>query len=370
MVTNQHQYNNMEEVNISREYINKKNNSDIINFPVLFRGEALLIKKNNELIQAPVSAMRILFKVLHDISHDQFQAEKQTEQLNLFEKDFQTKNNSFCRFSFPIEDIDKNRVYTNVEKGLEFLEELNKGWYQAKNSKGETVKTYGGVISIPNIKDGQVQFLISGYWIEKLLKIPQYNEVIYQLAWELPKAKQILFYLWLLEIPKTGTRVKFETFQDNYNFNYKKASVFSKNFLKKIKNILDQYSNLSFNYAVDGEYINIVPYPTKKINLALREKTVKKQEITQKLHYWKTRHKLNENQFDTLKSVINIDTSAFPLFKNSYKLLVETLRKEKVKVTTYKGDDFMKLFQDHIKTYYQNSAYTTLMKGGHPNIMD
>jgi hypothetical protein len=359
----------MDDQNINRSYNSKNNKSDFVNFPVLFRREALSVSENSELIQAPITAVRILFKILHDISHDQFQADKQKNQLNLFEEHFTTDNNSYCKFLFPIESIDENRNYNSVKKGLEFLEELNKGWYKVTNSKGKTVSSYGGVISNANIDEGNVFFLVSSYWIEKLLKIPKYNTVIYDLAWQLPKSKQILFYLWLLEVPETGTNVNFDKFQSSYGFNYSTPHSFCKNFLKNIKDILDQYSNVSFNYKVKSNKIHILPYPTKTINLKLNKKTIKKQEITQKLHYWKTRHKL-DNKIDTIKTVINLDNSCFPILLKAYKNLVKDCRVAGTKVTDYTGESFMKVFQHHIKLHYQQSNWNTIVKDGYPRITE
>lgn len=360
---------NMDDQNVNRVYNSKNNKSDIVNFPVLFRREALSVSENAALVEAPITAVRILFKILHDISHDQFQADKQKSQLNLFESDFTTQHNSYCKFVFPIESIDENRNYKSVKKGLEFLEGLNKGWYKVTNSKGKTVSSYGGVISNANIEDGVVFFLVSSYWIEKLLKIPKYNTVMYDLAWQLPKSKQILFYLWLLEIPETGTNVNFEKFQKSYGFNYAAPKDFCKFFLKSIKEILDKYSNISFNYKVKMDKIHILPYPTKTINLKLKEKTIKRQEITQKLHYWKKRHELGD-RIDTIKTVINLDNSCFPILLKAYKNLVKDCRETGMKVTDYTGESFMKVFQHHIKLHYQQSSWNTIIKNGYPRITE
>lgn len=355
------------EENIRRSYNFTKNNSDFINFPVLFRQEALSVKKNYELLEAPITALRIIFKVLHDISHDQFQENRQLNQLNLFEKQFTTENNSYCQFTFSIDEIDSNRNYKSVRKGLEFLEKLHKGWYKVTNSSGKTVSSYGGVISNANIESGNIFFLISSYWIEKLLKIPKYNMVMYGLAWHLPKSKQILFYLWLLEIPEKGTTVTFDKLQASYGYNYDSPTSFARNFLKSIKKVLDQYSNLSFNYKVHNKKITILPYPTKTINLKLNEETVNKQKITQKLHYWKTRHNLGE-KISNIKSVINIDNSCFPILLRAYENLVSESRRANKKLTDFEGEEFLKIFQHHIKEYYEGSPWNDIFKDGYPRI--
>lgn len=151
-----------EEVKIEKRHYKGKNNSDVINFPVEFRRELLSPTANKEVLDRPISSFRILIKVLNDASNDQFQ-EKEKVQLSLFEEEFKTVNNTYARFTFKVYEISENKGYTNIKKGLEFLENLNKGWYKSLNSKGKVVKSYGGVISNANISEGNISFLVSAY---------------------------------------------------------------------------------------------------------------------------------------------------------------------------------------------------------------
>lgn len=351
----------------TRHYKSKKN-SDIVNFPVLFRQNALSIGKNPEIVEAPISSYRILFKVLNNISYDQFQEKKQPSQLELFEKDFLTEHNTYSRFTMNIKDIDKNRDYEGIKKGLEFLENLDKGWHTSKNREGKKIKSYGGVISNPSVSKGKITFLMSSHWISQLLKIPNYNQAYIKIPWKLKKGKHVLFYLWLLEVD--STRINYKKFQEAYGYNYKNAQDTARYALRNLKDNLDRYSNVSFNYSTQGDLIYIKKYYTKDVELDLDKKTVNKQQITQKLHYWKNRHKLNTEDISILKSIINLDGHAFHLFKNAYKIFIENCRSDKEKATEYTGKRFIKLFQDVIKEAYKDSPWSGINENGYPIITE
>lgn len=322
------------------------------------------------MLEAPVSATRIIFKILNDISHDQFRTSNlgQRKQFSLFETEFKTEHNTFARFTFKISEVGKKNDYRDIRKGLEFLENFQKGWYKSVNEKGKTIKSYGGLISNANISDGNISFLISSYWMEQLVLIEQYNVAYLNVAWEFTKSKQILFYLWLLEVPEKGTKVNFKAFQEVYGYSYEKPKAYAKNVLKTLKQKLDKFSNRSFNYSISGENINIIPYYTKDIELIVKEVTSKKQEVTRKLSYWKTRHSLEKQNIDVLKSLINIDYGNFLLFKNSYDNIKTIYSNKGNKITELKGDEFISLFQQEIINTYQDSAWGNISKNGYPVI--
>lgn len=358
--------------NKEKRHYKGKPKSDIVNFPVDLRRNLLSPTSNKEVLNMPISATRIIFKILNDISNDQFQRDNknQIKQMSLFEDEFKTEHNTYARFTFKVSDISDKNDYTNTKRGLEFLERLNKGWYKSLNEKGKVIKSYGGVISNANISEGNISFLVSSYWLEKLLNIPRYNVAFLETAWILSKTKQVLFYLWLLEIPEDGTKVNFDKMQETYEYNYKDPSTYVKNVLKPIKSKLDTHSNKSFNCSVKGSLIHIKPYYTKDVDLSLNTKTKNKQKVTQKLHYWKVRHGLEKNDIDILKSLINIDYGNFNLFNKSYEAVKSQCKEENIKVTTYQGKEFIKIFQEAIIRVYQNSTWGKVpnMKNSYPKI--
>ena len=281
-----------------------------------------------------------------------------------------TENNTYARFTFNVEEIDEHKDYNAIRKGLEVLENLEKGWHKARNSKGKVIKSYGGVILNPNISEGKISFLMSSYWVGKFLNLGVYNPAFFETAFALTKMRQVLFYLWLLELPEKGTKVKFENLQETYNYNYQDAQTFNKNVLKKWRKKYDSCSNVSFNSSTRKNYIYIVPYYTKDVDLQLKKETVTKQQITQKLHYWKVRHDLKKDDIDILKSLINIDPTNYKLFVKSYDSFVANCKTNKTKATDYRGSEFIKMFQDYIKETYKNTVWGDIKPNAYPIITD
>ena len=357
----------------SRHYTRKRN-SDIINFPVVLRQHFLSPQKNQNILEAPISALRIIFKTLNDASYDQFQTndkKHQRRQLSLFEDDFLTANNCYARFTFKVSDISTNKNYRNIEAGLVFLENLCKGWYKSRNSKtGKIVKSLSGFIREANITDGKITFLMSAYWLEQILKIDRFNPATLQTAWELKHTKHLLVYLWLLEVPDSGTKIRFDNFQKIYNYNYGTTKDLVKNVFKSIKNKLDKKSNKSFNYAVKGNLIHIMPYYTKNIELDIRHTTITKQQITQKLNYWKKRHQLSRHDIAIIKSLINIENTTFKLFVNAYNSFIKNCRENGVKAVSFSGQKFLEIFQDEIKSCYDTSLWHKFVSKGYPRIIE
>lgn len=356
---------------IKKEY-SSKNNSDIIHIPQSFRREFLSPKNNKEIFKCPVTGLRLLFKLMNDLSYDQFHEmnPKQTKQLNLFEDTFKTEHNSFGSFKIKITDISDNRNYENVKRGLEFLEDYKKKWYKSTNDKGETIHSYGGLISQTNYSDGYVAFLVSAYWIEKLIKLGNYNKSYLEVAWKLKSTKAIIFYLWVLELKDKGTSFKVKSFQETFDYNYSTNKDLAKNVLKVFKHKFDMYGNKSFNYNFNGDKINIVPYHIKDNKAEIKSITSFKQKVTQKLSYWKLRHELSNKQRDNIKKHIEVDNMSFKLFERAYSIFKKDCRtgRNKIKTTDVKGSQFMDVFQENIKLAYKSSYLNNVFKNGYPRI--
>ena len=359
----------MDKLITAREYFGKKN-SDIINFPIQLRKDVFSPSVNKELLHAPIMTARILFKVLNDISNDQFQQEKQKGQFALFEDEFLNENNVVARFTFKVKEIDDNRDYKAIEKGLQFLENLDKNWHKTRNSKGKVTKSYGGVIIQPNISESTVTFLMSNYWINKFMNLGVYNPVFFETAWKLTKMKQVLFYLWLLEVNrKSGkTKVKYQTFNESYDYKYKSAQLIGKHVLKNLREKLNTCANVSFNYSTKGDLIHITTYYVKDVNLDIKKDTITKQKITQRLHYWKVRYGLDNKAISSLKTMINLDKTVYTILIKAHDSIVDDCKKAKKKVTDYQGDEFIELFQQKIIDFYRNSPWFTKSPNGYPII--
>ncbi|MBB3125273.1 hypothetical protein FHS04_002817 [Mesoflavibacter sabulilitoris] len=320
-----------------------------------------------KMIDVPMDAIRIIFKIASDLRNSQYQ-DKNTYQLNLFDKEFLNENNTFATFNFSLSEVSLNRNTSRVKDALQFLVEYKKGWYKSKNQDGKTVSSYGGLISSPSYTKGRTTFLVSSYWLKKLAYLPKYNNTFFKLVFNVSNNKHILFHFWLITIPDYGTQVNFETFNTRYNLNYKDAKSLTKGFLKPIKKTLDQYSFKSFNYSYKKDSINIVPYVVTSLD-NVKPETKKTLNISQKLHYWKLRHKLSDKHITTLKTLFNNDGSAIYLLNDAYKLFTAACRKVGKKTTSFTSDQFMKEFQTHIIEHYKTTKAFQLMKNGYPKIV-
>ena len=144
-----------------------RKNSDVILIPRGLRKTFFSPSNNNHILKAPISSWRIISKVLNDISFDQFRPEKEGSgfgRLAQFEEEFKTSNNTYASFCFSINEISQGDDYSNIKKGLVFLENLYKGLNKTINElNGETVKQYSVFIKDPVIKKGKISFLISAY---------------------------------------------------------------------------------------------------------------------------------------------------------------------------------------------------------------
>jgi|APTNR8051073442_1049403.scaffolds.fasta_scaffold09776_1 hypothetical protein len=362
--------NNKQDFQITRTYKGKKQ-SDIINFPVEFRKEYFTLA-NPDVLELPIVAFRIVFKILNDISFDQFNPKNsaQIKQLRLFDDDFMTEDNMYSKFVIKVTEIDKNRDYKLIQNALDKLEVFKRDWYTSVNSKGKKIKSLGGLISRPKISEGEISFEVSSYWMKKLSELPSYNVALLQTAWKIKNNKHALFYLWLLEIKENGTKVEFDKFQQLLGYNYSNINDFVKHGLKPIKENLDLYSNKSFNYSIKKGTINIMPYTVKTIKeVEVSETTSRKQLITQRLHYWKQRHILEEQQITKIKSLIEVNPSDFSILDLSYKLFVKKCKDDKIKTKDFKGVDFLNAFQKSIEEYYSQSRWAHFQPKGYPKII-
>lgn len=340
--------------------------AEIVRFSNEFTTEFLLDKKK-QMIDVPIDALRIVFKIASDLRNSQFQ-KGQPVQLELFDKDFLNEHNTFAQFRINLNEISLNKNTARVKKAIEFLENFKKGWYKTTNKEGKEVNSYGGLITNPSYMKSSMSFLISSYWLSKLSFLPQYNNALYEMAFNISNNKHIVFYFWLVTFPDNGSRLNYETINEKFNLNYPSSKELCKNFLKKVKISLDKHATTSFNYSYKGDTINIAPYVVK--NTSLKEKASIDLIVTsQKTHYWRLRHKLSDGEKTRITECLKKDPSSLNLFMDAYKNFVKSVRKEKKKATDYIGNDFMKLFQDHIEICYLKTKTGKIYKNGYPKII-
>lgn len=183
------------------------------------------IFEDHEAADIPINALRVIFNIISIISNEQFRPEDRPKQLSLFDEEFETENNIFASIKIRNNKISPSGSTKQVIDAYEFLAKFKMSWYKSVNSKGKEIKTFGGLISLPSYDErGYTTFLISSYWLKKLMVIPEYNYVLYNLVYNVRNNKHIIFAIWLAKIPENGTVLKLSTLNKKFGLNYQTAN--------------------------------------------------------------------------------------------------------------------------------------------------
>ena len=205
------------------------------------------IFEDHEAADIPINALRVIFNIISIIGSEQFRPEDRPKQLSLFDDEFETENNIFAAIKIRNSKISPSGSTKQVIDAYEFLARFKMGWYKSVNSKGKEIKTFGGLISTPSYDQrGFTTFLISSYWLKKLLIIPEYNYVLYNLVYNIRNNKHIIFAIWLSKLPENGTVLKLSTLNKKFGLNYKTAKDFCFKFLKPARISLNKFNTFSF----------------------------------------------------------------------------------------------------------------------------
>lgn len=337
---------------ISKEIATSKP-QDTVRVPQMIRRNLLGTSNNpDNLIDMPITSIRLIFKILSDLKFYQFSPKNQI-QFSLFEEEFKTQDNTYARMKFKLSDISPGgRNVKEVKKGLAFLVNYKQGWHKSTNSKGKEISVYGGLINDPSVSDGEISFLVSGFWLEQILTLELHNESLYNLAWALSSSKHILFFLWLQELKPEGTSVNFQTINTNYRLNYSSAREVGREFFRPMKKAFDTNGNRSFNYSVKGDKLNIVPYDLPGTLITAKKETIDYLTTKAKTSYFKKRHSLSVTEAAVIREALKVPNQ-FNLIEISYKELVKDYRKLKdKKITDLQGREFFDRLQEKIDDVY------------------
>lgn len=329
------------------------------------------IFEDHEAADIPISALRVVFNIISIISNEQFRPEDRPKQLCLFDEEFETENNIFASIKIRNNKISPSGSTKQVVDAYEFLAKFKMSWYKSVNSKGKEIKTFGGLISTPSYdKRGYTTFLISSYWIKKLIVIPEYNYVLFNLVYSIKNNKHIIFAIWLSKVPEKGTMLKLSTLNKKFGLNYKTANDFCFKFLKRTRQNLVVYNNLSFNFKYEADNIFIIPYQTINVldsTLSLNEKA--HLEITYRLGYFRRKYNLQEQQMLQFSYQYRNIAQTRGLIEKSYKEFIRRNRFRKIKSTTFQGKEFLNQIQELIIGFYQNTKVGQLLPNGYPVIL-
>lgn len=337
---------------------------------------------DHEAADIPINALRVIFNIISIISNEQFRPEDRPKQLSLFDEEFETENNIFASIKIRNNKISPSGSTKQVVDAYEFLTKFKMSWYKSVNSKGRVIKTFGGLISTPSYDQrGYTTFLISSFWLKKLLVIPKYNYVLYNLVYNIRNNKHIIFAIWLSKIPENGTVVKLSTLNKKFGLNYKSANDFCFKFLKSVRINLIKFNALSFNYKYKKDSIFIIPYNIKAIsndnffgnkreNLESREVyTEQKEKITRRLNYFRKRYGLKENEMIQLVHQYKNIPQTRELIEKAFKEFIKINRLKGIKSTEFQGKLFLSEIQKLIIQFYRNTKMGELVPNGYPMII-
>lgn len=328
---------------------------DFIRFGNEFVDEFLSGKEATKLT---INALKIVFNIVSQLRNEQFQKKSAPRQLTLFEDEFTSEHNLFAELSI------KNSLITSnseeLKKAYASLVKYKMDWYKFNTSDGSEVEAFGGLISNVYYREkGYTSFLISSYWVKRVIQIDNYNKTLYKLVYNVRSNKHILFYFWLSKLPMDGTQVKVSTINNYFDVNYTNARDMCRDFLKPIRENLNKYSHKSFNYNYLGEIITIKPYLTREIEAEATNDKETKEDIKKdyKMRYLKDRHQLTEEELKKIKSIIEADKreKTLVLFSEAYEDFVADCRRNKERATDYIGNKFLIKYQEYIDKKYSNT---------------
>lgn len=336
----------------------------------------------SEAADIPINALRVIFNIISIISNEQFRPQDRPKQLSLFDEEFETQNNIFASIKIKNNKISPSGSTKQVIDAYEFLAKFKMGWYKSVNSKGKEIKTFGGLISTPSYdKRGYTTFLVSSYWLKKLLVIPEYNYVFYNLVYNVRNNKHIIFAIWLSKLPKNGTVLKLSTLNKKFGLNYKTTKDFCFKFLKPVRISLNTFNTLSFNYTYQKDSIFIIPFLSNlslNDNLSINIKNpldssetnaVPAEKITRRLIYFKKRYGLEENQMLQFSHQYRNIPQTRELIEKAFGEFIRINRLKRISSTTFQGKIFLNEIQELIIQIYQSTKMGKLFPNGYPIIV-
>mgnify|MGYP003588117639 CR=1 FL=1 len=340
------------------------------------------IFEGHEAADIPINALRVIFNIVSTISNEQFRPEDRPKQLSLFDEEFETENNIFASLKIRNSKISPSGSTKQVVDAYEFLTKFKMSWYKSTNSKGKEIKTFGGLISIPSYDQrGYTTFLISSYWLKKLMVIPEYNYVLYNLVYNIRNNKHIIFAIWLAKLPENGAVLKLSTLNKKFGLKYKTSKDFCFKFLKPARISLNTFNTLSFNYKYRGDSIFIIPYLTKTIlynNLSQNTREQLKsseayldhsEKIAQRLSYIRKRYGLQENEMLQFSHQYRNVPQTRVLIEKAFKEFIRAARLKEIKSTEFQGKLFLNEIQEHLIQIYRRTKMGELLPNGYPIII-
>lgn len=331
-----------------------------------------LFDENENAIDIQITALRIIFLIHNTFNSSNegnllmFQGKQEARQLKLFEDEFMSEHNQYLKITIKNALISPDQNSSHLEKAIEFLTDYKKQWNTSINSEGKKIKSYGGLITMPTYEEkGHTSFLISSYWLNKIVDIDNYTYMLLQTAFSISSAKEILFLIWLGRVNlEKGTTISRKRLNERFNLNYKTAKGLCDQFLRPMRKNFDEKSMLSFNFKRSEELITIMPYSNTPKLQDISHETKDKIQVLYKLSYFKKRHNLQGTDFEKFKIVFNQkNTNNRKEIFAAYESLKNECRESKTKLTDLQGAAFLQKLQEIIIKQYKEKKQ--IVPNGH-----
>ena len=309
--------------------------------------------------EIPLHAVKIIFYLIASVSRDQFYPEDR-EKIQNYKRNFLFDDN--CYAIVKVKNSLVSDSITHIRKALEFLNDYKKKWYHL-NGDDRNLKSYGGLISFPNYTEsfGYSSFLVSSYWMEKILNIEPYNSIDLEKlrTCKVRSSKYILFALWINKLPlNTETFHHLQTLNKRFGLRYKTARDFAHKFLKNCLQTIIKFNQYKFLYHYKAEKITIKKLPNDfEINLIGQP-----QVVTKRISYLKKHYGL-EDAIDFMTNYKN-DGKYRRAFEEAFKSFKKKCKQNKIKISQYKGRVFLiELQKEIVENYLVTKAAILCPKG-------
>lgn len=303
------------------------------------------INHNNKNIS--IHSLRIVFVLLALVKNRQI---KNKQQLQLFEEEWfditkKTANNvSFenilLKNFLPIGSKNYKHVLTGFDELVGYVTKES-----FIHEDGNVTTLTSSIISnlIHDTGKRGIKFEMNAYWFKVFLNInDNYNKVVLETIFKISELNALRFYLFLQKIKGTGTTLLLETLNDIFRTNHKYWSKAEERLLKPIKKDLDLNSELSFNYVIRKNVVEIITYKTQNsVPILSSEEDYR---IDKAIRFRTSKHALDKVEKEILRGLYR---------KYGYDFVYNTTSRKK-ELKDLKGKMFLEKFHS-ILTYYFKS---------------
>lgn len=317
------------------------------------------------------NAVKIILLLSANLKDRQFKKHTK-KQLDLFDNEwFEVDNNIdySVQLNFKFSDFlpKGNKNYSQVKDGIDELQEFNHTIEFQRTEKEGRIRNFklkSAFISSYIMEEGNgFKITINNYWFRTLLNIThRFNPYLKSIIFNL-NHNSLIFYFYLKTLPIInsedyndmmdkighhakkikGTIIKQENFVKIFDSNRRYESDIRRKLLDPIRNDLNKFSDISFNYKFEDRKIKIVTYEVGKVQVA--EKLIKDDEIN------KIRNAMNYKVKKYLLSRVDAMFLLEIYVKYTYELVFKASNKNRRlrgKTGTEYINEYQKLMEDYV----------------------